>query len=300
MRRMDRYQEENPSRIKRSDKNKELYQDLANNPKYTNISDVTNSNAYELNTKETTPTPSRENYQQMRKYKDFEQIPKVKKDLEEFNYLYPKKEKKIYDINSVLEEARNSRNEKDELEEKRKLKYTSYNILAGVNLEELAKYREEKKKRGATPEEEEIHELMNTIASKTLAGELSKEATVELLSDLMATNMLDKVGSPEEIENEQAVMVETHEIVVDEPSENIKVEDVQELAEKTESTENSSENRKVDKDFYTKSMDLSDADLEMSDDFQDKGLPLGLKIFIILLIILVLVLAGYFIYLKIK
>lgn len=297
MKRMDRYEEENHSRLKRSEKNKELYQDLASNPKYTNITDVTNSNTYELDTKDTPDNLSREHYQQLRKYKDIENVPKVKKELDDFNYLYPKKEKKVYDINSVLEEARNSRTEKDELEEKRKLKYTSYNILAGVNLEELAKYREEKKKRGTTPEEEEIRELMDTIASKTLAGELSKEATVELLSDLMATNMLDKVGSPDEIDNKEAVVVEAKEIEEEQEKdkEQVNLEEIQEKA-----SEELGDNKDVDKDFYSKSMDLSGADLEMSDDFQDKGLPIGLKIIIFLLIIIVLALAGYFIYLKVK
>ena len=52
----------------------------------------------------------------MRKYGEFEEVPKVKKELDDFNYLYAKKERKIYDINSVLEEARKNRQEKDELE----------------------------------------------------------------------------------------------------------------------------------------------------------------------------------------
>ena len=144
MRRMDRYKDESPNRINRLEKNQDLYQDLANNTKYTNITDVSNANAFEL-TKDSGDISSRESYQQMRKYGGMQDVPKVKKELDDFNHIYQKKEKKIYDINSVLEEARKNRDEKDDLEEKRKLKYTSYNILAGINLEELAKYREEKK-----------------------------------------------------------------------------------------------------------------------------------------------------------
>ena len=48
MRRMDRYKEENTIRESRSEKNKELYQ---NSNKYTNITDVTNANVYEINNK---------------------------------------------------------------------------------------------------------------------------------------------------------------------------------------------------------------------------------------------------------
>ena len=287
MRRMDRYKDETLNKTNRLEKNQELYQDVANNPKVTNITDVTNANAYDLT--KTEHESSRESYQQMRKYGGMEDVPKVKKELDDFNYLYPKKEKRIYDINSVLEEARKNRQEKDDLEEKRKLKYTSYNILAGINLEELEKYREEKKNRAKTPQEEEIHDLMDTFVSKTLAGEISKEETVDLLSDLMATNMMDKVvpadeiGGVEEEEDKEPTIISTETISIDQteeiPTEEIQTverealhtEDIEEELEKTE--EQTVTNKVLDKDFYTKSMDLSTSDLEMSDEFEDKGLP---------------------------
>ena len=50
----------------------------------------------------------------------------------------------MYDINNVLEEARKNRQEKDDLEEKRKLKNQSYNILSNLNKEELEKCRQER------------------------------------------------------------------------------------------------------------------------------------------------------------
>lgn len=323
MRRMDRYKDEAPNRVNRLEKNQELYQDLANNTKYTNISDITNANAFELGG-EKKDTSSRESYQQMLKYRGVEEVPKVKKELDDFNYLYPKKEKRIYDINSVLEDARKNREERDELEEKRKLKYTSYNILAGINLEELAKYREEKSKREKTPEEEEIHDLMDTIASKTLAGELSKEETVDLLSDLMATNMMDKVvpademGEPEEKEeskkelDDEPLIISTQEIIIDQTAEIDPIEEsIKEntmstaemeelLSREDEPVENTEENRTVDKDFYTKSMDLSTKDFEMADDFKDKGLPVIVKLLIAFLILSIVAVAVYFIYLRLN
>ena len=45
------------------------------------------------------------------------------------------------------------------------------------------------------PEEDGLKELINTIASKTLAGEISKETGVDLLSDLMATSAFDRIPS---------------------------------------------------------------------------------------------------------
>lgn len=314
MRRMDRYNEDNNERVSRLDKNQNLYQDVSMNAIYTNITDVTNSNAYEINPNinEDSRT-TREAYQQLREFQTIE-VPKEKKELEEVNYLAQRKENKIYDINSVLENARKNRVEQDELDEKRKLKNSAYNILSGKNRKELEKYREERKKRIATPEEEELRELIDTIASKTLAGEIDKETTVDLLADLMATNVLDKVDASGEIEKVSA----THEIktvddeVVEEKLEVSKelmnTEEIQDLmlngtSEKEpvlikDKEEKQNIDEKKDPDFYTRSMDLSDKDFEMSDDFKEEKVPLGLKIIIFILVIIIVGIVAYIIHQK--
>lgn len=311
MRRMDRYNEDNNNRVSRIDRNKNLYQDFSMNAIYTNITDVTNSNAYEIkpNTDSNSRT-TRETYQQLREYQDVE-LPKEKKELEDVNYLKERQENKIYDINSVLENARKNREEIDELDEKRKLKNNAYNILSGKNRKELEKYREERKKRLATPEEEEIRELIDTIASKTLAGEIDKETTVDLLSDLMATSVLDKVDGSGEMEK----VTTTHEITkVDGEKVEEKLKVTAETVEQKEETNALSDTsditteasikeetkQKIDKskdpDFYTRSMDLSDKDFDMSDDFKEDKVPLGLKIIIFILIIIIVGIAAYIIH----
>ena len=319
MRRMDRYNEVDNNHISRTDKNKDLYQNYTMNAVYTNLSDVTNANAYEIDSNASINSrTTREAYQKLREYQNIE-IPKEKKELEDVNYLRERQENKIYDINSVLENARKNREEKDELDEKRKLKNNAYNILSGKNRKELEKYREERKKRLATPEEEEIRELIDTIASKTLAGEIDKATSVDLLADLMATNVLDKVDGSGELEKITA----THEITTKDDEvveEKLKVskelmgtEQIQDLmingysdtsdvnideAEvKEEKTENKQKIDKVkDPDFYTRSMDLSDKDFEMSDDFKEDKVPLGLKIIIFILIIIIVGIAAYIIH----
>lgn len=308
MRRMDRYNEESNNRPNRYEKNQELYQDIATNQKYTNITDVTNANAFEINNSNRSYT-SRESYQQMKKYQNVEPVPRVKKELEDFNRLLKNDEKKVYDINSVLEEARKNRQEQDKLESKRKLKNTSYNILADLNQEELEKYREEKKKKIMTPEEEEFTDLINTIASKTLAGEIDKATSINLLSDLMATSVMDKVedksslGLEEDIEKEKQEKEELEE-KEDSEEEKDKTEDLslskeklEEIAQKKyEIEKNTQKLTGADNDFYTRSMDLSDEDFEMDDEFKDTGMPLILKIIIVVLIIALIAVAAYFIY----
>ena len=358
MRRMDRYKDETPDRPNRYEKNQELYQDIASNTKYTNITDVTNSNAFEINGfKNKGSYTSRESYQQMKKYKNVESVPRIKKELDDFNYLYKIDDKKVYDINIVLEEARKNRQEKDKLEEKRKLKNTSYNILADLNIEELEKYKAEKIKKIMTPEEEEFRDLIDTIASKTLAGEIDKETSVNLLSDLMATSVMDKVEDAnslgydnESYEDKESNKEETDEQVsneeqnIDDKEELDKVKNIIEenktleekldsykelkgqetekinsdsIEEKKQEKQNDNsmslsedtlkeiEKRKdeepktlsgADKDFYTRSMDLSDEDFEMDNEFKEKSMPITLKILIAILVIALIAVAAYFIY----
>ena len=312
MRRMDRYNEnDNSSRSSRIDKNQKLYQNFSSNSIYTNITDVTNANAYEINNNNTSRT-TREQYQNLRKFQDVEPLPKSKKDLEDVNYLYKKRENKVYDINSVLEEARKNRVEKDELDEKRKLKDNAYNILSGSNKKQLEKYREEKKKRLTTPEEDEIRELIDTIASKTLAGEIDKETSVDLLSDLMATNVLDKVDPQKVEEDEEPTITEAievkEEVVSDEDKIDEKLslskeildqEQVKKINDTTGNLSIKEQFEKKDNDFYTRSMDLSDKDFNLNDDFKDKQLPLIVKIIIFLLVVAIVAVAAYFIHQKI-
>ena len=358
MRRMDRYKDETPDRPNRYEKNQELYQDIASNTKYTNITDVTNSNAFEINGfKNKGSYTSRESYQQMKKYKNVESVPRIKKELDDFNYLYKIDDKKVYDINIVLEEARKNRQEKDKLEEKRKLKNTSYNILADLNREELEKYKAEKIKKIMTPEEEEFRDLIDTIASKTLAGEIDKETSVNLLSDLMATSVMDKVEdanslgydnesyedkesnkeeTDEQVSNEEQNIddkegldkvkniieedktleekldsykelkgQETEKINSDSIEEKIQEEQNDNSMSLSEDTIKEIEKRKdeepktlsgADKDFYTRSMDLSDEDFEMDNEFKEKSMPIALKILIAILVIALIAVAAYFIY----
>ena len=54
----------------------------------------------------------------------------------------------------------------------------------------------------------------------------------------------------------------------------------------------------IDKDFYTRSMDLSDQDFDLDDEFREKNMPVGMKVFIALIILIVLVAVGFFIYNK--
>ena len=315
MRRMDRYKDESTEpKLTRSDQNKDLYESIGNNTRYTSFSDVTNANAIDISSKKNYNT--REGYHQMKEYQEVVPTPRVKRELEEFKSLYRDKENRVYDINNVLEEARKNRTEKDELEEKRKLKNTSYNILSSLNTEELEKYRQERKEKQSHPSDDELRELIDTITSKTLAGDI--KAASSLLGDLMATSIMDKVDPSDELEEDD----NKEEKIAVIKEEKVSIEDIKKLAEKkdkaaraedddddeeikiVEVPDKQKENKVAEKlpnadtDFYTRSMDLSAEDFELDDDFKEKKLPVAVKILIFLIVVVIIAAVGYFIWMK--
>lgn len=296
--RMDRYREEEMSKTySRSNRNKELYQNIGSNTRYTNLTDVTNANAIDLDSAKKNAN-TREGYHQMKEFGRNVEVPKVKKELDDFNYLYQTRENRIYDINRVLEEARKNRTNDDEKEEKRKLKNNSYNIITSLNPEELEKYRQEKLNKVYRPEDEEIRELIHTITSKTLAGEIDQAATVDLLSDLMATNVLDKVPRQEELKDDKT-KEDTKELSKEVLNEE-QLAEVKKLKEKIKEPnleEASDKLKDADTDFYTRSMDLSDKDFEMDDEFKEKSLPVAVKVILIIVVLAAIAAAGYYIFL---
>ena len=279
--RMDRYKDidnTNNQEFRRSDKNRELYQNVGTNTKYTNFTDVSRANAVSLDDAKRNYR-TREGYKTIKEYGDVVKQPKIKKELDEFNYLYQDHENRVYDINSVIEKAKANRSERDELEAKRKLKNTNYNILASLNPNELEKYRKEKVERNK-PDEHELKGLIDTITSKTLAGEISKETGIDLLSDLMATSAIDKITPEESLDL-------SNEIIDKESLKKI------ENAKEKEVT-NNNELKDLDKSFYTKSMDLSDKDFDFDyEDEHEKKVPTIIKV---ILIIILLALVGFGIY----
>jgi DNA-binding transcriptional regulator/RsmH inhibitor MraZ len=293
--RMDRYRDKGDTNTySRANRNQELYQNIGSNTRVANLTDVTNANAIDLDNASRI-TNTREGYHQMKEFRKDITVPKVKKELDDFNYLYQTRENRIYDVNRVLEEARkNRRTADDEKEEKRRLKNSNYNIITSLNPEELEKYRQEKINRvyrandDANSNDDDIKELINTIASKTLAGEIDQATGVNLLSDLMATSILDKVERQKEDTSVNLGL--SREILNKEQIEQVNKLD-QEIVEEKERNL-----KEADSDFYTRSMDLSDKDFEMDEEFKEKSLPLPLKIILILLVLACIAAAVYFIW----
>lgn len=254
MGRMERYDSSNRNTVRsRTEKNKDLYNDLGRLEKYTTLTDVSKIDAVELSSAKKNYR-TREGYHSLKDYDmNVEEKPKERKELDEFNFLY-NNEHKTYDINKVLEEAKELR-EKDALEKKRKLHNEKYNILESSE-EDLEKFKEETKLRHKPIEnEEELEELIHTITSKELREEIDKAESNDnnsLLSDLMATNVNEEVLKP------IATKIEDSKVEDD-------AKKLDKVKEKTMSLKD-----EIDKSFYTKSLDLSEEDFESDDEEEVK------------------------------
>ncbi len=268
---MQRYEEGsiNKGTKTRTSRNQELYQDLGKTEKYTTFTDVSKIEAIDLEEAKKN-YHTREGYHQVREYDFLEEKPKVKKDLEEFNYLYATEEKKNYDLNEVLKEARELR-EKDELERKRKLHNEKYNILESSR-EDLERFKQEVKKTIKPVEnEKELEELIHTITSKEVREKIDQAQEKSLLSDLMATSNLEEVVQPI----------------------TAKIEKIEKKEEPKE-IENTIA-KEIDKSFYTKSLDLSEEDFDLEETEVQKT-PVILTILKLILSIAIIVAVGFGVY----
>lgn len=234
--RLDRYNDNKPKdTVSRLSKNRNLYDDLNNKIGFEELVNFDTQTRIELTSLNNT-RKNRESYHQLKDYQGF-----IVDDSKEQAMQIPKEEEKVFDINSILEEARKNRADTDELEKKRKLKDEEYNILSDLNKKYLSKEKYETKK----DEYEGLEELINTITSKTLVSDIKKEEEkedVDLLSDLVATSVDLQVRSPYEYEKTETNIVNT------------------EVEEKEEVDDG--EKKDIDDSFYTRSMDLSEYDFE--------------------------------------
>ncbi len=264
---MDKYQDASSKKkqIKRTNKNQDLYSDFYTNTKYTNVEQYDDGHVVDFYSSSQNMN-KRGDYHKVKDYKKL--IPVQKSQTKEEIKKYLEEDNKVYDINRIIATAKqNRKDQEEELERKRKLRNSQYNIFEGTTLEEL-----KQRKKKIEEEKEKIDEMIHTISSEQLRKDIDTALEDDLFSDLMPTKT-KKEALADEVKK---LMAET--------------EDIEE--EKKEPTL-----QEIDRSFYTKSMDLSDADFEMDDELEQE---LGknhtvLKIFLILILLIVIGIAIYLI-----
>ena len=255
--RLSRYNTSDKKRLERSSKNtklyEEVYDDVYRNATYQNMEVIDTAKEINLNRLKDILDDSYDTrqYRTLKKYSldDIDEKP------------IPKQQKRVYDINEIINEAKNKRTFIEEAKEKQK--YMDY---AKRNSKYEKRYNELKK------EEEELEELINTMVISKDKENTDDE--LDLLSDLKG-NEDTIVTNPiqTDLDKTDADIVE----------ENINVSTTNDNTTKTVN--------KVDKTFYT------DSNMFTKNDFEDftglsRSLKKGSKTKVIIIIILLLIIIG--------
>ncbi|MEG2564386.1 MAG: hypothetical protein RSA48_03075 [Bacilli bacterium] len=291
--RMERYVDNLQEKKSKSrlDKNKDLYDSFYKQTIYKQVGEIEPDNrAVDLNHMNLQENTTRENYQRIKEIQDVIDMNRVKKS-EDLSVFFHENEDKIYDINSVLTAAKKNREEVDELDKKRKLRNTDYNVLTNMSPEAIANYKKESahsissehnKTDDNYNQDNDLAELINTITTKSLINSSAKNEITgkdsELLEDLMPNSLNETVIS-------------------ESLSKDILENELQKESEKSEGTTKREDN--VDHSFYTRSMDLSDTDFDEdgSDEFIEKKPSIKTFLIVLLAVIFTAAIAIYIYYL---
>lgn len=256
--RMDRYHKSELVTAGRSSKNKSLYEQIKDLDSYTNIEGVASiekTNEIDIS-KVQEMIKNRENY---KKQKELRHI--LKEEKEELDKIDEVEEiTKNYDIKDLLSKIKD-----EEVEEpkSRSLNKEQYEMLKSL------KRKEDTKKIEVQREEEELKELLNTIASTKALKDLTS-ADVGLLDDLKSDTVVGDAASIKKI-------------IEEEKEKNIEDTSVE-----------------LDKSFYTSSFGFTKSDFEELKNMNHK-IKKGNKFIIVLLVILILLIIigiSFFLFIK--
>lgn len=213
----------------RSRKNEELYQEM-NHDELTEINLASNARVIGENNKNIDVEKIKELLE--KKYREeprksrslIKQQEEMEEELEE-----PKEETKEYNINAIIEKAKQDKEIDYERERLKKVRDTQYDILKGLSLNEEEKEENSK----VTSNKDDLVNLINTITEKELTREMNP---LDILTDLKGSD---------------------NTVVLD---------GIKEKVEKEEQKPKENNQKEIDKTFYTNSVSFSKSDF---DDFND-------------------------------
>lgn len=251
--RMDRYRQKE----ERSTKNESLYRRIQDSSSYSNIEGIAEfdkTNEIDI-TRVKAMLQNRENYQKQKQYNTLIEKDEVKHEEVIDDY----EEIKNYDIKEVLDKAKEDWDAPNE--KYRSLKNIRYDILDRLNLK-------------ATPEEEqELQDLIDTIAMRNMQEESNDSDDLGLLDDLKSNTMVGDASSIKKIIDEAK-----------EEEERVEVEKIE--AEKAQQFNV----EELDKSFYTSTFEFSSNDFEglmnMGEDLKKHNVLLTILIVVLVLALL--------------
>lgn len=188
--RLDRY--ENNSNVSRVSKNQNLYDDMYSNTNYTNMVVIDDSNEIDISKiKEIIDKEKNQTRKVERNSFDKEEYDNIE--------MASVEERRLYDINEILKEAKSQRDILEEANEKRKIQ--NYKFRENLD-EELSKTRQVYE--NLIKEEKELLNMMNTLTNVS-SEELASDMFSDLTKDENLTEVLEEVNpeiSIKKIEND--------------------------------------------------------------------------------------------------
>ncbi len=308
--RMEKYDEEPIEIMSRSIRNKRIYSsidfdDLSNIKTNTNVSVISDAKK-EID------------IEKIKKYIDSvnedknEKRKKISLELPQEEYVEVKEQvERDYDINLVLERARDKRTTDYEIDRHRKLNSTQYDILKNIKIENNNDDIEDNnfdKSSELNTQEKTIVDLIQTISIN------SKNSKDDLLQDLISNNENTVVMAPinedtnketlkEELENmtqdleriKQPLNDLTQDLILEKEklkdlSANLNNNKFEKNENDDETDDLDSETKQIEKSFFTNSLSFSKKDFEGFDDLEKDMKKSGIftKIAIFLIIIMLL------------
>lgn len=233
-----------------------------------------------------------------------------------------KEEERDYDINSVLERARDKRTTDYEVDRHRKLNSTQYDILKNIKIKDDTEHEIDTtdKTDDLNTQEKTIVDLIQTISIN------SKNSKDDLLQDLISNNENTVVMAPinedtnkealkEELENMtqdlEKIKQPLNDLTQDLILEKEKLKDLSMLTDKIDEEENEEENdsntttSQIEKSFFTNSTSFSKKDFEgfedLEKDMKKSSAFTKIAIFLIILMLLgtIFIILNYVLDLKI-
>ncbi len=206
------------------------------------------------------------NYHDIPKRREVKLVPDVEEPSLELE------ETKEYDINAILEKAREEKEVDYEKERLKKLRDTQYDILKNLNVEEEPR----ETKAAGDKTKEELLELINTITENEINK--TKLDPLDILTDLKGEDTNTMVmGANDTTEILKNLVAEKNEEKIQEPK---------------KPTTSEEKKDKIDNSFYTNSLSFTQSDFDDFNDLKEDVESHKLLLHIIIIVITIAIIIG--------
>lgn len=206
------------------------------------------------------------NYHDIPKRREVKLVPEVEEPSLELE------ETKEYDINAILEKAREEKEVDYEKERLKKLRDTQYDILKNLNVEEEPR----ETKAAGDKTKEELLELINTITENEIHK--TKLDPLDILTDLKGEDTNTMImGANDTTEILKNLVAEKNEEKIQEPKKPTTIEEKKD---------------KIDNSFYTNSLSFTQSDFDDFNDLKEDVESHKLLLHIIIIVITIAIIIG--------